>query len=225
MMISPTQLIKEYGTMVSSIARRYILKQEIAEEAVQEVWYEILKNLHQFKGESKVSTWLYTVARRTILRYAKNERIYTNLEITENFERPELSYDENPEDKVLWVKDKCDHCLTAFCHCLDNEARLIFIFRYIANLSYADIAEICDKNEDNVRKRASRSKAKVSQFMNDNCIIYNPQGSCKCRIRSLVYEVNLHLEYQKIVRAVKLVDFYRKFDRELPRKNFWEKFL
>ena len=64
-------LVKKYGNMISTIAHRMIQNKEIACEAAQEVWYELCKSISSFKGDSEFSTWIYTIARRTISRYAE----------------------------------------------------------------------------------------------------------------------------------------------------------
>ena len=75
MEIDINYLVKEYGNMISTIAHRMIQNKEIAREAAQEVWYELCKSFSGFKGDSEISTWIYTVARRTIGRYAACENV------------------------------------------------------------------------------------------------------------------------------------------------------
>ena len=49
------RLVEEYGNMISTIAHRMIQNKEIAREAAQEVWYELCKSFHSFKGDSELS--------------------------------------------------------------------------------------------------------------------------------------------------------------------------
>ena len=157
------------------------------------------------------------------MRYAETERTYTTMEINNHFELEPIDYDGAEEEKRQWVKAKCDYCLTAFCHCLNNDARLIFLFREIAGLHYEQIGHIMNLKEENIRQISTRSREKVRHFMNNNCVIYNPQGSCKCRIRKHVMAVDLDKEYNSLSKAAELVAFYQKFDRELPQKIIGEK--
>ncbi len=57
------EITKEYRGLVSAISHRMIQNPEMAKDAAQEAWMEILKSLKTFKGESKISTWIYTVGR------------------------------------------------------------------------------------------------------------------------------------------------------------------
>ena len=219
------KLVKQFGEKISRLSHRMIWNKELAKEAAQEVWYEIIKSIAGFKNESDISTWVYTIAKRTILRYAKSERIVKKYEIDNHFSLGQIEYSGTEGNKKQWIKEKCDYCLTAFCHCLTNEARLIFLFRDISELSDYEIAKIMDIKEDNVRKISSRSKEKVKNFMLRDCILVNSQGNCRCRIRKHIASVELEKEYHKLAKAANLVDLFKKFDKELPLKNYWEKII
>jgi RNA polymerase sigma factor (sigma-70 family) len=72
--ISPVHIIEQYGPLVSSIAYRMTRNSALAEDAAQEAWLQIFKRLPSFEGRSSLSTWIYTIASRTILRYMKSEK-------------------------------------------------------------------------------------------------------------------------------------------------------
>jgi RNA polymerase sigma-70 factor (ECF subfamily) len=57
-------IAREYGKLVSSVCRRMIRDEEVAKEAAQQVWLEIVKSFPSFRGESKISTWIYAITRR-----------------------------------------------------------------------------------------------------------------------------------------------------------------
>ena len=225
MKIDVKKLVEQFGTMVSSISHRMIQNKELAKEASQEVWYEVIKSINSFNGDSELSTWIYTIAKRTILRYSKNEKISTIIELEEFRALPEVEYSGPEENRREWIKEICDWCLTALNHCLNNDARLIFIFRENIGLSYKQISEIMEMKEDNIRQISSRSLTKISNFLNDTCPLYNPNGTCKCRICKQVLSIDLDKEYATVRKLIRLADLYQKFDKDLPRKNYWVKFL
>lgn len=218
-------IVDKYGTQISRLAKRMLTDSDMVKDATQEVWYEVIKSLHTFKGDSEISTWIYTIAKRTILKYAKNERIVTHADLDYCVSKGQIKYDDSKERKEEWIKEKCDDCITAFCHCLKNEARLIFLFRENLNLSYQRIAKIMDMKQDNVRQIASRSLKKVKNFMNNDCILLNPNGRCGCRIKEEIKSIGYDQKYKQLQEACRLVDFYNKFEMELPQKNYWEKYL
>lgn len=223
--IDKEKLIEQFGDKISRLSHRMIWDKELAKEASQEVWYEILKSLKNFRSESNISTWIYTISKRTIINYAQNERILKSTDLDAHFNLETIDYHGQEQNKKEWVKEQCDYCLTAFCHCLTNDARLVFLFRDIAELTDYEIAQIMDLKEDNIRQIAFRSREKVRKFMQKDCVLINPQGSCKCRISKHVKSVELDKEYSKLSKAAGLIDIFKKFDKELPRKNYWKKII
>ena len=191
---SPTkkEITKEYSGLVSAISHRMIQNPEIAKDAAQEAWMEILKSLKTFKGESKISTWIYTVASRVILRQAKNEKVYSPRYLSEYFRNGEReSPFEKEFDKRTWVKEMCDKCLTGILHCLSNQDRLLYVLYDIAGLPYREISMIIAEQESTVRKKVSRSRKKLHNFLNEECALFNPDGNCSCRMKKHVLGVDL----------------------------------
>lgn len=223
--VDKVQLIEQFGDKISRLSHRMIWNKELAKDATQEVWYEILKSLDNFRAVSNISTWIYTISKRTILKYAQNERVLKSTELDTHFNLESIDYNGDEQDKKEWVKEQCDYCLTAFCHCLTNDARLIFLFRDIAELTDLEIAEIMDMKEENVRQIAFRSREKVKNFMQRDCILFSPEGNCRCRISKHIKSIELDKEYGKLAKAAGLIDLFKKFDKELPRKNYWEKII
>lgn len=219
------KIIDDFGPKIAALSHRMILNRDVAKEAAQEVWYEITRSLHSYKGLSSISTWIYTIAKRTIMKCALKERTFSDSEINDHFDKPEIQYAGDASERLGWIKEKCDYCLTAFCHCLDSEARLILLFRKLIGLPYGSIANIMETTEVNVRKILSRSRRKMENFMNDNCILYNKNSNCRCRIKKAILNIDLRNEYEKYRNIRDLADLYIQFDKELPRKNYWEKFL
>ncbi len=223
--IDKEQLVEQFGEKISRLSHRMIWDVELAKEAAQEVWYEVLKSLDNFRSEANISTWIYTIAKRTILKYAKHEQILKSTDFDTHFNLEKIDYTGDEQDKKEWVKEQCDYCLTAFCHCLTNDARLIFLFRDIAELTDVEIAQIMEMKEENIRQVAFRSREKVRNFMQKDCVLINPLGNCRCRISKHVKSVELDKEYNKLSKAAELIDIFKKFDKELPRRNYWNKII
>jgi RNA polymerase sigma-70 factor (ECF subfamily) len=219
-------LVTNYGRMVSAICRRMLQDEDKVQDAAQEVWLEVMKSLPTFKKQSKISTWIYTIAYRVVLKYAKKERVYSTEFLQDYFhgEHGDLPQDTDLE-KEIWVKEMCDKCLTGILHCLDNETRLVFIFRDICQLPYDEMAKIFQKDEQTLRQIISRTRKKLRNFLNDECVLFNPAGACRCRLRKWVEEIELPQEYQKLRKTVHTVNVYRESESILPRKNYWEKYL
>mgnify|MGYP002407309267 CR=1 FL=1 len=224
--LSLNDVAHTYGKLVSSVCRRMIQDQELAKDASQEVWVQIVKNYPTFKGESKLSTWIYSITSRVCVAYARNEKYYSTRFLKTYFSGDELQIPVSDDiEKKLWVREMCDKCLTGVLHCLDTEPRLAFLFRDVAQLPYEEIAYILGKDGTTVRKMVSRSRKKLRNFLSNQCILFNPQGVCYCRMKKHVCEVNLHKEYQKLRELVSRINIYHESEQLLPTKNYWINYL
>ncbi|PQJ35366.1 hypothetical protein BSZ35_12835 [Salinibacter sp. 10B] len=60
---------------IKSVLRRFTETEETAEDLLQETFFQALRSLPEFRGESKLSTWLYSIAKNVALaRYRKDKR-------------------------------------------------------------------------------------------------------------------------------------------------------
>jgi len=219
---SPTkeEITNEYRGLVSAVSHRMIQNPEIAKDAAQEAWIEILKSLKSFKGESKISTWIYTIASRVILRQAKNEKVYSTRYLSEYFRNGEReSSFEQEVDKRRWVKQMCDKCLTGILHCLSNQDRLLYVLYDIAGISYRELSMIMAEQESTVRRKISRIRKKLHNFLNEECALFKPDGNCSCRMKKHVVGIDLPSEYQKLKKTVRDIHFFRESQQILALKD------
>ena len=223
----PDEEIAQYGRMISILSNRMISDSETARDAAQEVWAEVINSLPSYKGESKLSTWIYTIAKRVIGKHAANERQYS-LVFLRGFlqgDDRELPDTRDGFDRELWIKEECDRCLTGLFHCLGNDARMIYVYRAIIGLPYAEVARIMGMDERGVRKSLSRSRKRINNFLNNECRIFNPNSKCKCRMNTLLESINLPREYQRIRNLGKRISIFRQAEKILPSRNYWEKYF
>ncbi|MBI4672040.1 MAG: sigma-70 family RNA polymerase sigma factor [Chloroflexi bacterium] len=108
--VSIPALVENYGRMVSSLCRRMIDDEETARDAAQEAWLEIIKSLPSFRGDSKVSTWIYAITCRVVMHRAQAEKIYSTRFLKGYFHEKERDLPSFSHDweKKLWVKEMCD---------------------------------------------------------------------------------------------------------------------
>jgi len=221
------QVALDYGRMVSSICTRMIFNPHIAEEAAQETWLEITRSLNSFRNQSKISTWIYTITRRVVIRYSQKEKQYSTKYLSSFFrsDEPSPGFPDESKEYSQNIKEQCDKCLVGILHCLDNDSRLAYIMRDIVSLSYSEISDILNQSEQTVRKDISRSRNKLRRFLQEECFLFNPEGNCKCRMKGPVKEIDLHLEFDKLRQTANRMRFFKDAEKVLPRKDFWEKFI
>lgn len=129
-----------------------------AEELLQETFFQAFKSISRFKGESSISTWLFSIARNVYLKKYNGDkkRNETYLEF-ENIIGGTKSPLEELEDK-----EEESRILKAI-NLLDEPYRQVVILRSLNELSFREIGDILNKNENWARVTFYRGKVKLGK--------------------------------------------------------------
>jgi RNA polymerase sigma factor (sigma-70 family) len=223
---SPALLVEEYGALVTSLCRSVFKSEEEAREAAQEAWIEVLSSLAGYRGESKFGTWLYTVVYRKLVRRRIENRLRSLDELEIAYRGPDFQApDWAMPDLILWVKETCRECMKGVLFCLDSDARLVFVFRFVVELPYSEIAAVMGKTEEATRQIASRARRLVSNFLRGECGLAKPGAVCRCRNNRWIRATGVAEEFWRLSRMTRLAELYRNAKKVFPKKNFWEKLL
>jgi RNA polymerase sigma factor (sigma-70 family) len=214
-------IVDRYGRLVSSICRRMTRDDDAAREAAQEVWLAVLEGLPRFRGESSLSTWIYSIARRVVSRYTQAQRTYSVRFLASYFEAEGEPQAPAEADHELWVRSMCDQCLSGMLQCLEPDARLAYLLRDMAELGYAEVAAVLEVEPATARQMVSRARRKLKAFMDGHCALANPSGACRCRMRRQVQALDLPAEYARLRTTVHRARVYKESELVLPVKDFW----
>jgi len=158
-----SNLVEETSESIYKLALRMLNDTNDAEDILQETFIKAYKNLPNFEGRSKVSTWLY--------RIAVNEALMMIRKRKDNL----VSIDEEIEmdDGDLVPKQIVDWCCLPENELMDTEAKnniseamaelspanlAVFTLRDISDLSTAETASILDISESAVKTRLLRAR-------------------------------------------------------------------
>ena len=72
------ELIKQNEGIIYKITRIYANNEDSQKDLYQEIVYQLWKGFNTFKGDSKVSTWMYRISLNTALLYLKKMRSPAN---------------------------------------------------------------------------------------------------------------------------------------------------
>ncbi|MFI5192722.1 MAG: RNA polymerase sigma factor [Chitinophagales bacterium] len=70
-------VVERYQNYVFSLVLRLIENREDAEEVAQDVFVKTYRSLADFRGESKFSTWLFTITRTTCISFLRKKKLHT----------------------------------------------------------------------------------------------------------------------------------------------------
>jgi len=92
--------VRKYQAFVYATAYRFLQSREDALDVSQEVFLRAIQHIHQFRGESSIKTWLYTITRNAAASWARKYR--RDLPIPEDFDlNQQLVSAEAPPDQQV----------------------------------------------------------------------------------------------------------------------------
>lgn len=146
--------------MVFQVCYSFLHHSEDAEDLCQEVFVEVLKNIEKFKGNSKLSTWLYRIAVNKSLNYIRDYKKKRKL-------FSELPEDNNIEGLVSMDEDslKKEHIelLMKFVDSLPKKQKVALLLNKLDGIPAKEIAEILKTSISSVEISIYRARVKLKK--------------------------------------------------------------
>ncbi len=155
-----SQLVRAHSDLVYRVALR-ILGADDAQDASQEVWIRVWRNLENFRGQSKFGTWLYRITTNTCLSAYRKESRRESRELWEEFPQlPESRGGDADPEAAAANQDRREEIGEALQH-VRREHRAAMVLRHMEDLSYAEIAEVLEVPSGTAKAWASRGRAEL----------------------------------------------------------------
>jgi len=157
-------LVNKYQNYVFTLALRMLKNREDAEEIAQDVFVKAYKALADFRGESRFSTWLYTIVNTTCLTFLRKKRpeIHT-LDNEQVFERAS-NIDAGMRADQVEQKSRQSMVNQAIALLAPDDAEVITLF-YKAEQSLDEIARILRVESNTAKVRLHRARARLKEKM------------------------------------------------------------
>lgn len=165
-------LVDQYSDMVFSVCVNLVLQREDAEDLTQEVFSSAYTSLAAFKGNSKVSTWLYSIALNKSKEFLRNK-------MRQKRSGHHLQVD---DEQMIWIHEG----LVVLDHpgvLLENKERATIYFSALEQLpssqreawvlhkheglSYAEVAEIQATSVGSVESLMFRARKGLQNLLRD----------------------------------------------------------
>ena len=152
------KLVRDNSSLVYRVALR-ILGSDDAQDASQEVWVRVWRNIRNFKGESAFSTWLYRITVNTCLSARQKESRRDERELSDEvpYLAEPLGGDADPEAAALNAERREE--IEAALKRVRAEHRAALVLRHMEGLSYAEIAEVLNVPDGTAKGWVSRGRA------------------------------------------------------------------
>ncbi|MHB1108589.1 MAG: RNA polymerase sigma factor [Lutibacter sp.] len=156
-------LVEKYKHMVFTLTIRIVKNREEAEEVSQDVFVKAYKNLKNFKGDSKFSTWIYKIAYYASLDVLKHNKRLISLENIDTFKERDLG---NTDDSLEYLHEReRKKVINDAILKLGEDERVIVTLYYFEELPIKEIAKVVDLSEDNIKIKLFRSRKKLAELL------------------------------------------------------------
>lgn len=151
-----SKLVKENQGLIIKVARMYTNTPDDQQDLFQEIVLQLWRSYDTFKGNSKISTWMYRVALNTaITLFRKTTRTVKTDELADYHQPIDDDNDDNQQQISLLYK---------VIKMLGDIDRAI-VMMYLDDVPYKDIAENIGITEVNARVKMNRLKKTLKDLM------------------------------------------------------------
>jgi RNA polymerase sigma factor (sigma-70 family) len=159
------QLVTKYQNYVFTLVLRFIPNREEAEEAAQDVFVKAYRCLADFRGQSKFSTWLYTIVNTTCISQLRKKN--SQLILLEEEKMIGLSETSGHHTHMAGQLDKRSEKKMldlAINHLPPTDAQIITLF-YQHEQSLEEIGTILGLTANHVKVRLFRARQKLKEIL------------------------------------------------------------
>lgn len=186
-MNDPEALIASVYDRIFGLSLRFLGDPESARDATQDICIRILGKLDTFRGESLFSTWALKVAANYLCDAKKSfmENLGFSFEMyeTDCAVTPDIAFLGTDAEREVLARELKHSCTTAMLQCLDRTDRLVYILHAFFAVPGETGAAISGLTHEAYRKRLSRVRARMANFLEKNCGLHSETAPCRCLAR------------------------------------------
>ena len=150
------KFIEEHTGIITKICSVYTDGQEEFKDYYQEVTLQLWRSFDTFRGDAKISTWVYRIALNVCLSQVRKKKRKVKTTTLENIQVATDNEDKEKEEKVALLYRSVKQL---------KEAERALILLYLDDKSYKEIADILGLTVTNVGAKVNRIKTKLKNIM------------------------------------------------------------
>lgn len=158
------QLVSRYQNYVFTIVLRYLPSREDAEEVAQDIFVKAYRSLGDFRGESKFSTWLYTITTTSCITFLRKNKLVVQSLDNENVFAHADNIDSGLRANLVEQKSRAAMVNEAIRMLSPEDAQVITLF-YKGEQSLDEIAQVLGQETNAVKVRLHRARQRLKDKM------------------------------------------------------------
>ena len=154
------QLVEAYQTPAYRLAAR-MCGPDSAEDVTQEAFLAAWRALPEFRGDCRVSTWLYRLVSNAAIDCLRREKKHRDTGDVDDLELPDGGPSLQEQAERSDTRDAVRRALDR----LSPEHRQVLLLRFMQELDYGEIARALNVSEGTVKSRINRAKSKLREVL------------------------------------------------------------
>lgn len=155
-------LVNRYSRQLYPVVRRIVLRHEDADDVLQNTFIKVWQKIKTFRGESKLTTWLHSIAINEALSFVRREKADRKLALTgEDYDIAQML----TSDPYFNGEEIEAQFLAAIAQ-LPEKQRLAFELRYFDDRPFAEISKMTGTSEGALKANYHHATKKLKKFLN-----------------------------------------------------------
>lgn len=155
------RLVQQTSELLYWKIRSIVYTHDDTNDILQNVWIKVWSNLNSYRGEAKLSSWLYRIAINESITFLNKEKEHRKMNEGEfnDFLISQL------ESDSYFDGDEASLTLEKAILTLPEKQKLVFQMKYFQEMKYSEIAEILDTSEGALKASYHHAVKKIEEFI------------------------------------------------------------
>lgn len=169
--VSYSTLLDDFQDKVFATCLSFVPNKEDAEDIAQEVFVEVFNSIYKFKGDSKLSTWIYRITTNKCLEFIRKRNTKKRFAFLQSITGEGIEIDRtnyftemNHPGIILENKEKSEALFLAI-NGLPEAQRLVFTLHKVDGKSYQEVSDITEKSLSSVESLMFRAKKNLQKTL------------------------------------------------------------
>lgn len=155
------QIVKEYSEQLYWQIRRMVFSHEDANDLLQNTFVKAWLNIDYFRGDAKMSTWLYRIAFNECLTFLNKQRANNHISIDEINAEMIGKLESDP----YFDGDATQKAFLKAIQSLPEKQRIVFNLKYFKEMKYEEISEILGTSIGGLKASYHHAVKKIEAFI------------------------------------------------------------
>lgn len=158
------KLLREYQRPLYNHIRNIVLNHDDADDVLQNTFIKVFQHLKNFKGESKLFSWMYRIATNEAITFIQQKAKKNGItsEVLQNKIVDNLKADTYFDGNEIQLK------LQKAIAILPEKQQLVFKMKYFEEIKYEDMSEILGTSVGALKASYHHAVKKIEDFMNSH---------------------------------------------------------